>query len=114
MGCQGGFSGKMWTSLLGIFPRHWEDRAEVAGPCAGSWRLRGTGGHCSSPSARRVQAAPSSTSSGTWEPGVPAKNFTGVWQLLLEGRPGQMEIRECQQLFGRGWAVKRVLLERPA
>lgn len=45
-----------------------------------------TGGPCSSSSAHRVQVAPSSTSSGTWEPGDPAKSFTGVWQLSLEGR----------------------------
>jgi hypothetical protein len=50
-----------------------------------------TGGHCSSSSAHRVQAAPSPASSGTWELETPAKNSSGVWQLLLEGRPARTD-----------------------
>lgn len=93
--------------------RHREMWLKRQDPSAGTWGFTSTGGPCSSFSAHRVQVAPSTTSSGTWEPGDLAKNSTEVWQLSLEGRSGQIEIRERQQLFGRGWTVKRVL-KRPA
>lgn len=81
MGCQGGFCCSVWASLLSIVPRHWGDLAEVAGaPC----RHLDTGGHCSSSSAHRVQAAPSTTSlapgSPKLQPRTPLGSGSYCWK----------------------------------